>query len=114
MGAEAHTLIGDLAKLGEAEDLEAARIGKNCARPGHERVQTAELPDQLVTGTKIQVIGVGKNYGGAERFQVFLGERLNRRGGPDRHEYRSFDDAVRSAETATPRTGGIAGQDFKR
>src|SRR5438105_11047670 len=39
MRTEAHPLVGNLAKRGEAENLVAAGIGENRAWPGHELVQ---------------------------------------------------------------------------
>ena len=40
-------------RMPEAEDLKAAGIGEDGAGPGHEAVQSAELPDGLVAGTQI-------------------------------------------------------------
>ena len=43
-------VVGDLADLGEAEDLEAAGVGEDRPVPAHEAVQAAQLGDQLVAG----------------------------------------------------------------
>ena len=42
-GDEAHALIGELARVGMGEDLEAARIREDGAVPVHEVVQAAEF-----------------------------------------------------------------------
>ncbi len=41
--AKGHAVLVDRAPLAQAEDLEAARVGEDRARPGHEAVQAAEL-----------------------------------------------------------------------
>ena len=51
--AENHAVIGDLAQIGEAEHLEAARIGENRSRPGHESVQPAKLANPFVAWPQI-------------------------------------------------------------
>jgi hypothetical protein len=43
MRAEQDAFFGDFAQIAEAEHLEAARIGEDGARPGHEFVQPPSL-----------------------------------------------------------------------
>ena len=45
MGSKASAFIGNFPQLGKAEDLIAAGISKDGARPGHELVQAAKLAD---------------------------------------------------------------------
>src|SRR5258706_8486209 len=61
MGTEAHALIGHFSQFGKAEDLIAAGVREDGARPGHELMKPAELARQLVTGAQIEMIGVGEN-----------------------------------------------------
>src|SRR5690349_15081243 len=61
VGAEDDALLGNLAQAGETEDLESAGVGEDRAGPGHEAMQSAEPPDQLVAGTKVKVIGVAEH-----------------------------------------------------
>lgn len=49
---EQHALIAHLAQAVQAEHLKAARVGQNGPVPGHEAVQAAHSPDQLVPGTE--------------------------------------------------------------
>ena len=58
--SEHHALFGDLSDPRQAEHLESTGIGEDGARPGHEAVQAAQPPDQLVAGTKIEVVGVAE------------------------------------------------------
>ncbi len=60
MRPEQHAFFGDLAQAVEAEDLESAGIGEDRPRPGHELVQSAELPDGLVPGPQEKMIGVAR------------------------------------------------------
>ena len=99
MGAEQNAIVGDFAKIVEAEDLEAAGIGEDGPRPGHEAVETAEALDAFVTGTKKQMVGVGEdNFRVEFRFQIALGESFDRGLCADGHEYRSFDNAMRGMQ----------------
>ena len=59
MGVEADAVLLDLAQGGQGKDLKAAAVGEDGAVPGHELVQTAQLLDELVARTDMQVVGVG-------------------------------------------------------
>ena len=104
--AEEHALVGDLAEVAQAEDLESAGVGEDGARPGHEFVQPAELADQLVAGPQEQVIGVGEDDLGVELAgQIALHDAFDRGLRADGHEDGRFDDAVRGVD----QTGASAG-----
>jgi hypothetical protein len=99
VGAELNAFGRDLAQLGKGEDLEAAGVGEQGARPGHEAVQAAEAADGVVAGAKVEVVGVGEDdcwSGGvrAEAFQQFVGDRLDGGGGAYGHEDGRLDRAV--------------------
>ncbi len=66
MRAEEHAFFRDFAQIAEAEDLEAARVRQDRARPGHEVVQPAEVADQFVAGAEEEVIGIGQDDFGVE------------------------------------------------
>ncbi len=110
MRAEQHALFGDLAQIAQAEDLEAAGVGEDGARPGHEAVQAAELADQFVAGAQEEMVGVGEDDLGVEivRCQVALHDAFDRGLRADRHEDGRFDDAVRGVNEAGARAGGGA------
>src|SRR5208283_5129580 len=61
MRAEANAFVGDLAELAEREDLKAAGIGEQGARPTDETVQSAHAADGLVAGAEIKMVGVAEN-----------------------------------------------------
>ena len=78
MRAEEDAFFGDFAQGLETEDLEAAGIGEDGSRPGHELVQAAQLADELVAGTQKQMIGVGENDFGVEVVdQIARGESFD-------------------------------------
>src|SRR6266704_4738637 len=43
MGTETHAVVGHFSQFGKAEDLIAARVREDGARPGHESVQAAKF-----------------------------------------------------------------------
>ena len=54
-------------RVAEREDLEPAGVGQDGPVPAHEAVEAAELPDELVAGPEMQVVGVAEEDLGAER-----------------------------------------------
>ncbi len=77
-------------------------------------MQAAELADEFMAGTQIEMIGVGEDDARAKRFERVLGEGFYGSSGADRHEYRRFDCAMGRKEQAASRAGWIGLQDFKR
>ena len=69
---EPHAFVGNFAQLTQAENLEAARIGKHSARPTHETMQPAHAPDSFVTRPQIKVISVAEDDLRAQTFQHIL------------------------------------------
>src|SRR5271168_1436564 len=51
MRTKRHAFLGHFAKLAQAENLEAAGISKDRARPCHETMQSSHLPDGFRSGT---------------------------------------------------------------
>ena len=60
---EVHALFADLPQAAQAENLKAAGIGQDRARPRHEPMQSAQPLNRLMPGPQIQMIGVAKNNG---------------------------------------------------
>ena len=74
--AERHSLVvGARDRVPEREDLVAARVGEDRAVPAHERVQAAELRDQLLARPQVQVVRVAEQDRRAERAQLVRGRR---------------------------------------
>ena len=101
MRLEGDAFVGDLAQPGEAEDLIAAGIGQDRARPGHEAVQSAELPDQFVAGAQEEMVGVGEDDAGLEFVpEIALVQSFDGGLRADRHEDGRRDVAVRGVQDA--------------
>jgi hypothetical protein len=89
--AEAHALLVDAAHLGEAEHLEAARIGEDRALPVHEAVQPVVGVDHRRARAQHQVKRVAEDDARAEGFQLLRRHRLDRPVGAHGHEGRCLD-----------------------
>src|SRR5262249_34915662 len=85
-------VVRDFAKFGEAEDLVAAGIGENGARPRHEAVQSTELADEFMPRAQIQMVGVGEDDFRAEFFERLIAQCLDGSLRAHRHEERSLGD----------------------
>ncbi len=92
--------ICDFAQFAETENLEAAGIGENRARPRHEFVQAVHLADEFMAGTKKQMVGVGKQDLHAEVFEILLRLAFYGSGGAHGHECGSVDYTVRRRQAA--------------
>ena len=98
--AERDAVWVDLAHLGQAEDLEAARVGEHRARPAHEAVQAAKVGDQLGARPQVEMVGVAQDQAGAQLVQVARGQRLDGRLRADRGKNGCLELAVRGLEEA--------------
>ncbi len=108
VGAELDSRIGDLAELGEAEDLKTTAVGQDRLVPIHELVQSAEFLEDVHAGTQEEVVGIGQDDLGAHDIEIARGDGLDRGLGPDRHVLRCLDFPVAGGEdAATGLTGGI-------
>lgn len=63
-------------------------------------MQAAEVADQLVAGTQMQMVRVAEDHLRTDLAKVDGIERLHRRERSDGHERRRLDDTVRRRETA--------------
>ena len=110
MRAEQDAVFGDRAETVQAEDLETARVGEDGARPVHETVEAAEFVDGLVAGAKVEMVRVGQDDARVEIVEQIARQQAFDRGlGPDRHEDRRLDVAMRGMQEAGPRAGVRAG-----
>src|SRR5438876_7688656 len=67
-------------------------------------MQSAQLPDQLVAGPEVEMIGIAEDDPGIQLVgQIALGESLDGALCSDRHEYGRFDIAMRCMQH--PRAG---------
>ncbi len=99
-GAEDGALVADL-RL-QREDLVSARVGQHVSGPGHEPVQVAQLGDEIGAGPQHQVVRVAEHDLGAEVLHVRRRQRAHRCPGPDRHEHRRLEGALRRAHPPGP------------
>ena len=118
--AKLDAVVADLADLGQAEDLEAARVGQDGPAPAHEAVQPAELAHDVGPGTQQQMVGVAQHDAGAGGVEILGRERLDRGLRTDRHEDRRVHHAVGGGE-ATAARGAVGreqvechGVDYRR
>src|SRR5581483_107862 len=103
MRAEGHAFFADLAQIAQAEDLEAARVGEDGARPGHEKMQTAKLADQVDSGPEVKMIGIAEQDLDAESFEHILRHAFDGGLRTDRHENGRFNGAVWRVQGSTSR-----------
>ncbi len=109
MRAKRHAFFRHLAQFVQTENLEAAGVGENRARPRHEAMQPAQLADLLDSRPQIKMVGISQKNLDAEFFQNVLRDAFDRRQGSHRHEDWRFDDAVRRGQ---PAGAGSAGGGF--
>ena len=104
-----HALLGDLANIAEAEDLEAAGVGEDRPFPLHKVVQVAVQLHDLLARTQPQVEGVAENDLRAGRFNFLRRHSFYGTVGADRHKRWRFNDAALKHKTAATRAtiGGI-------
>ena len=112
--AERHAVVGDLHRVGEAEDLEAAGVGEDRAVPAHEGVEPAGVLDDVGARAQEQVVGVGEDGLRPELAQPRGQHPLDGRTRPDGHEQRGVDLAVGRVEhAATCRGARIRGDEVE-
>ena len=61
MRVKPHALFLDLSQTRQGKDLKPTAVGEHRSIPSHETVKAAEIADQLVTRSDMQVIGIGKD-----------------------------------------------------
>src|ERR1700683_717193 len=61
MRTKRDALFLDLAQFVQAEDLKAAGVGKDGARPRHEAMQPTHAADGVDSGAKVEVVRIAEN-----------------------------------------------------
>ena len=110
---ELDAVLGDPTELRETPHLEAAGVRQECAVPAHEAMESAERPDQLVSRTEEQVVGVREHEPSARGSEVVGCQGLDGAARADRHEDGSLDHAVGGRE-ATAARGTVGRHDLER
>ena len=108
MRAKPHALVGNFTQFGKTEHLEAAGVGEHGARPRHELVQAAKLPNGFRPRPQVQMISVGENDFSAQLFERFVAQALDSRLRAHRHEKRRLHHAVRRVQNPAPRPSRVS------
>ena len=107
---EGHAFVINLAGLRQRENLESARVGQHGTRPLHEAMQSAQLGDEVIAGTEVEVIGVAQHERRTEVRHLRGRQRLDGGLCADGRENGRLEGAVRRGEC--PRAGAVvAGSD---
>ena len=112
IGRELDAVVADLAHRRLREHLKAAAVSQDGLVPIHKLVQAARLLNKIVSGAKIEMIGVGEHDLRARLLDRGGRQRLDRRVGADRHEYRGLDHTVRRIQPPYPRAALAANLDY--
>ena len=71
MGIEINALLLDFSQNRQREHLESTTIGKDRAVPIHELMQAAQRLDHVLSGTNVEMIGIGKLHLTSQIAQIF-------------------------------------------
>ena len=96
--AEGDAVVVELARIGEREDLEPARVGEHRPIVVHELVHPAGFRNHIFTGALRQMVGVRKHHLGFQLAKLRRGDALHRGRCADGHKHRSVEIAVRRRE----------------
>ena len=94
-------LFRNFAHSAQAEDLEAAGIGKDRPIPMHEVMEVAMLLNGGGSWAQHEVEGIAENNLGTDVSQLFRRHRLHGAVSPDRHKRRGLDIASSKSEFAS-------------
>ena len=111
VAVEGDTLLRDLTKLRQRKDLKSAAIRQDRFIPRHEFMQTAEVADQLISGSHVQMVRVGQLDLTADALKILRRERaLDSRLRADIHKHRRLNRTVQRREFAPARMTVLANQ----
>src|SRR3954468_24757407 len=114
MTLELHAVLVNAPEALQREHLKATGVGEHGAVPGGEPMEPAQVLDDGLTGTQMEMIGVTQNDLRAGSLHVSGAEAPNDAVGADRHECRRADFSVRQSEGAGPGgTGGSVNPEFE-
>src|ERR1700722_8940188 len=112
MRAKGNAFFGHFAQLVQAENLEAAGIGKDRPGQSHKTMQAPKLTHDFDSRTQVEVISVAEENLDAKLFENVLGHGFDSPSRAYRHEHRSFDLAVRRVQATAASFAG-AGLDLE-
>jgi hypothetical protein len=110
---ELDAVVSYFAQRAKREDLKAAGVREQSARPTHESVKSAHAADCFVAGAEIEVVSVAEDDFCAERFERILRDGFNGALRADGHKDRGFDGLVREDEAASTAAGGGFGKNLE-
>jgi hypothetical protein len=113
VGAELDAIVSDFAERAEREDLKAAGVREDGARPTDEAMQAAHAANGLVAGTQIEMVGVAEDDFCAEGFERVLGNGFDGSLRADGHEDGGFNGLMGQEETAAAAAGGGFSQNLE-
>ncbi len=91
VGLKLDSFFCDFSERLVTKDLISSTVRQNRSLPGHETVKPTLTFDDLLSGAKIEMVGVGQDELNIQIFQKLLGHGLHRARCSDRHKNRSFD-----------------------
>src|ERR1700679_1283100 len=100
MRAELNAFVSDFTERAEGEDLEAAGVSEEGARPTHEFVKAAHAADWFVAGAEIEMVGFAEDNFRGERFERVLRDCFDGALRADGHEDGGFNGLMGQEETA--------------
>ena len=101
MGGKIHAFLLNAAQLRQREYLESAAVGEGGTRPAAEFLQTAQLMDQSVAGTEVEVVAIGQHNLAVHVPQILGGDTaLDGSTSGHVHENGGLDLAVGRDQTA--------------
>ena len=113
MRAELDAVVGNFAERTEGEDLKAAGVSEERARPTHEFMKAAHAANGFVAGAEIEMVGVAEDDFCAEGFERVLRDGFDGALRADGHEDWGLDGLMRQKKTAASATGGGLGEELE-
>jgi len=111
--AELDAIVSNFAERAEGEDLKAAGVSEEGARPTHEFVKAAHAADCFVAGAEIEMVGVAEDDFRAEGFERVLRDGFDSALRADGHEDGGFYGLMGQEETAATAAGGGFGENLE-
>ena len=95
---ESDAVVVELARIGERENLEPARVGKHRPVVIHELMHPAGLRDHIFTGTLREMVGVCKHHLRFQLAKLRRGDAFHRCRRADGHKHGRVEIAMRRRE----------------
>src|SRR5215470_13625303 len=115
MRLEVRALLVDGASSSQAENLIAAAVGEDGARPADKPMKASAPRDGVAAGAQIQMIRVRQEDLRPKSLQITMGDPLHRTLSTDRQKRRRLDLAVRRhQEAATSAAVDVGNAEIER